>query len=185
MMRLRDVPRYQYRPKIAVMRRMVLGEQLMGRTTLKIVLVAGVCVFVCATLGCQSKSSFKFDLMDQLPPEEALKEFPLGDYKIPISVVVEDHTQNRITRRNRLQLDFKLYALITPKEKSRIEEAWSHHEGQIRDDVMSVCRSASLEELQEPELATLKGRLTDVLTAKLGEKPLRALVINQIVTQQL
>jgi len=113
-----------------------------------------------------------------------LKEFLLGDYKIPISVI-EDHSQNKVTRRNRLQLDFKLFALVTPKEKPRIEEAWGHHEGQIRDEVINVCRGASMDELQEPELTTLKARLTDILTAKLGEKPLRALVINQIVTQQL
>ena len=50
---------------------------------------------------------------------------------------------------------------------------------------MNVCRSASLDELQEPELATLKARLTDVLTAQLGEKPLRQLVINEVVSQEL
>jgi|tagenome__1003787_1003787.scaffolds.fasta_scaffold20339056_2 hypothetical protein len=157
----------------------------MAWTTLKIALFFVAWVVACALVGCQSKSSFKFDLMDQLPPEETLNEFPLGDYKIPISVVIEDRAQNKLTRRNRLELDFKLFALVSPKEKPQIEEAWGHHEGQIRDDVMNVCRCASIDELQEPELTTLKARLADVLTAKLGEKPLRALVINQIVTQQL
>jgi hypothetical protein len=157
----------------------------MASTTLKNALLYAACALACALMGCQSKSSFKFDMMDQLPPEEVLNEFPLGEYKIPISVVTEDRSQNKLTRRNRMQLDFKLFALVSPKEKPQIEEAWGHHEGQIRDDVMNVCRGASVDELQEPELATLKARLTDVLTAKLGEKPLRALVINQIVTQQL
>jgi flagellar basal body-associated protein FliL len=157
----------------------------MTSTTRRIALLFTSCIAACTAVGCHSKSSFKFDTMDQLPPEEVLNEFPLGDYKIPISVVTEDRSQNKLTRRNRMQLDFKLFALVSPKEKPQIEEAWGHHEGQIRDDVMNVCRSASVDELQEPELTTLKARLTDVLTAKLGEKPLRALVINQIVTQQL
>jgi hypothetical protein len=39
--------------------------------------------------------------------------------------------------------------------------------------------------LQEPEFATLKARLTDVLAAKLGEKPLRQLVFNAVVSQPL
>jgi hypothetical protein len=119
-----------------------------------------------------------------MPPEEELKEFPLGEYKIPIPLV-DDRGQNKLTRRNRFQFDFALYALVSPKEKSQIQDAWERHEGQIRDQVMNVCRSASLDELQEPELATLKARLADVLAAKLGEKPLRQLVINQVVSQPL
>jgi hypothetical protein len=39
--------------------------------------------------------------------------------------------------------------------------------------------------LQEPQFTTLKARLTEVLAAKLGEKPLRQLVINELVSQPL
>jgi len=138
----------------------------------------------CAADGCRSKSTFQYDGLDMLPPEEELKEFPLGEYKIPIPIV-EDRAQNKLTRRNRFQFQFALYAVVSPKDKSQIEDAWDRHEGQIRDQVMSVCRSASLDELQEPELSTLKARLTDVLASQLGEKPLRQLVINQVVSQEL
>lgn len=148
-------------------------------------LLLAIAVFGGAVSGCQSKSAFQFDRLDLLPPEEELKEFPLGQYKIPIPIVEGDRAQNKLTRRNRLQFDFALYALISPKEKSQVEDAWGRHEGQIRDRVMNVCRSASLDELQEPELATLKARLIDVLAAQLGEKPLRQLVINEVVSQEL
>lgn len=150
----------------------------------RIALLCAVGILCCAVSGCRSKSAFKFDGLDLLPPEEELKEFPLGQYKIPIPLV-EDRSQNKVTRRNRFQFDFTLYAVVSRKEKSHIEDAWELHEGQIRDQVMSVCRSATLDELQEPELATLKARLTDVLAAKLGDKPLRQLVINEVVSQQL
>ena len=41
--------------------------------------------------------------------------------------------------------------------------------------MISICRSASVDDLQEPELATLKARLTDALAfGQLGEKRLRA-----------
>ena len=156
----------------------------MKQKRLKVVLLIAACVAGCAVCGCRPKSTFQFDGLDMLPPEEELKEFPLGQYKIPIPIV-DDRGQNKVRRRNRYQFDFTLYALVSPKEKSQIEEAWGRHEGQIRDEVMNVCRSASADELQEPELATLKARLTDVLAAKLGEKPLRALVINEVVSQQL
>jgi flagellar basal body-associated protein FliL len=115
---------------------------------------------------------------------EELKEFPLGQYQIPISLV-DDRNQSNVTRHNSFQFDFTLYALVSPKEKSQIEDAWGRHEGQIRDQVISVCRSATLDELQEPEFATLKARLTDVLAAKLGEKPLRQLVFGAVVSQPL
>ncbi len=152
------------------------------RRQLALMFLAGIAC--CAAGGCRSKSSFQFDRLDLLPPEEELKEFPLGQYKIPIPIV-DDRGQNKLTRCNRFQFDFTLYALVSPEEKSQMEAAWDRHEGQIRDQVMSVCRNASLDELQEPELATLKARLTDVLAAKLGEKPLRQLVINEVVSQKL
>ena len=37
----------------------------------------------------------------------------------------------------------------------------------------------------EPELATLKARLTDVLATQLGEKRLRQILITDIVSQEL
>ncbi len=150
----------------------------------RIEIVCAIAVCCSAFAGCRSKSGFQFDRLDLLPPEEELKEFPLGEYKIPIPIV-EDRDQSKLTRRNRFQFDFKLYALVSPKEKSYMEDAWSRHEGQIRDQVITVCRSASLDDLQEPALATLKARLTDVLAAQLGDKPLRQLVINDVVSQQL
>lgn len=142
-------------------------------------------VAACAISGCSSsKSNFQFDRMDLLPAEEELTEFSLGEYKIPIPVS-EDRGQNQPTRRNRFQFDFGLYALVSPKEQSQIEDAWALHEGTIRDQVINICRSASVEELQEPELSTLKARLTDVLSAQLGEKRLRQLLITDVVSQAL
>ena len=159
------------------------GDARMFSRSCRVALLIAVAVLGVAG-GCQKKATFQIDGIDVLPPEEELKEFPLGQYKIPIPIV-EDRSQNKLTRRNRFQFDFSLFALVSPKEESQIEDAWERHEGQIRDQVMSVCRSATLEELREPELATLKARLTDVLATKLGEKQLRQLVINEVVSQQL
>jgi hypothetical protein len=122
--------------------------------------------------------------MDLLPAEEELAEFSLGEYKIPIPVS-EVHDGNKATRRNRLQFDFELYALVSPREQSQFEDAWGRHEGVIRDRVINICRSATIDELLEPELATLKARLTDVLASQLGEKRLRQLLITDVVSQEL
>ena len=148
------------------------------------VLLCALSVLACAASGCKSKPPFQLDGIDVLPPVEELKEFSLGQYQIPIPIV-DDRNQVKLTRRNRLQFDFTLYALVSPKEESQIEDAWERHEGQIRDQVINVCRSATLDELQEPEFATLKARLTDVLAAKFGEKPVRQLIFNAVVSQPL
>jgi flagellar basal body-associated protein FliL len=143
-----------------------------------------VAVGCCAWWGCNSKSAFEFDQLDVAPAEEELTEFPLGEYKIPIPLA-DDQNQAAIVRRNRLELDFQLYALVSPKEESQFEDAWTRHEGVIRDQVISICRRATAEELQEPELVTLKARLTDVLASQLGEKRLRQLLITDVVSQEL
>jgi flagellar basal body-associated protein FliL len=135
-------------------------------------------------VGCSSKSTFKFDQMDLVPAEEELTEFSLGEYKIPIPVP-DDASAEKLNRRNRVQFDFDLYALISPKEQSQFKDAWDRHEGVIRDQVINICRSASVEELQEAELATLKSRLTDVLAAQLGDAKLRQLLITDVESQPL
>jgi hypothetical protein len=162
----------------------VVGEMPMLGRNGRVALLCVVGVLGCAAGGCKSKAPFQLDGIDVLPPVEELKEFSLGDYQIPIPIV-DDRNQVKLTRHNSYQFDFKLYALVSPKEKSQIEDAWGRSEGQIRDQVINVCRSATLDELQEPEFATLKARLTEVLAIKLGEKPLRQLVFNAVVSQPL
>jgi len=162
----------------------VVGGKRMSGPSWRVAFLFALGVLGCASGGCKSKAPFQLDGIEVLPPVEELKEFPLGQYQIPISLV-DDRSQSKLTRHNCFQFDFTLYALVSPKEKSQIEDAWGRHEGQIRDQVINVCRSATLDELQEPEFATLKARLTDVLAAKLGEKPLRQLVFSAVVSQPL
>jgi len=138
----------------------------------------------CAGGGCGSKPKFQFDRKDLLPAEEELSEFPLGEYMIPIPVA-DDRTHANSPRRNRFQFDFHLFALVSPKEQSQISDAWGRHEGVIRNQVINICRSASVEELLEPELGTLKARLADALAAQLGEARLRQLLITDVVSQEL
>lgn len=137
-----------------------------------------------AANGCSSKSKFKFDCMDVLPAEEELNEFPLGQYKVPVPLI-DTPGQSRFGGCNRLQFDFELFALVSPKEQAQFKDAWSRHEGVIRDRVIDICRRATAEELMEPELSTLKARLTDALASQLGEKRLRQLLVNNVVSQEL
>jgi hypothetical protein len=142
-----------------------------------------VALCTCALAGCGAKSKFKYDQLDVNSAEEELSEFSLGKYQIPIPMA-DDHRETA-ARRNRFQFDFELYAVVSPKEEKHIADLWELHEGIIRDRIINICRSASVEELREPELATLKARLTDVLASQLGDKRLRQLLIIDIVSQEL
>jgi hypothetical protein len=140
-----------------------------------------VCLVVC---GCGSKPRFEFDDLDLVPVQAELTEFLLGRYTVPIPVV-EYRRDNQTVHRNRFQLDFQLFALVSPQEKSHLKHAWELHQGKIRDRVIRVCRSASVDELQEPELATLKAQLADALRPHLGDKEVRQLLITEVVSQEI
>jgi flagellar basal body-associated protein FliL len=144
----------------------------------------GLSAAALAMTGCGSRPSFEFDGLDLLPTQADLTEFSLGKYKIPIPVV-EDRDQKHPTHRNRLQFDFDLYALVTHKDEARIASSWEHHEGDIRDRVITVCRNTTVDELQEPDLATLKAHLMDALATPLGEIELRQLLITEVVSQEI
>jgi len=147
-------------------------------------LLAGIVVGCVVVAGCGSESTFEFDSLDMAPAQEELSEFSLGEYKIPIPVAT-DSAQERPERRHRFQLDFQLHALVLPASVARVTAAWERHEGEIRDHVICVCRNATVDELQEPELATLKTRLMGELAPQMGDKEVRQLLITEIVSQPL
>lgn len=145
--------------------------------------LAASAIMLCIAGGCGSHSTFEFDALDLAPPQEELSEFLLGQYSIPIPVA--ESRSNKLEHRNRFQLDFELYALIRPENKSAIADDWARHEGKIRDHVIRVCRNASVDDLQEPELSTLKARLMDALAAQVGKNDVRQLLITEVVSQKL
>jgi hypothetical protein len=142
-------------------------------------------VLTCLTAGgCGTAPEFEFAKLDLAPVGEGLTEFSLGKYTVPIPTI--EHQENRgPSQRNRLELDFRLFALVLPRDRSKIEDAWKRHEGTIRDLVIRVCRHTSVDDLMEPELATLKARLATALRPQLGDNELRQLLITEVVSQEI
>jgi hypothetical protein len=134
--------------------------------------------------GCKPRTAYEFDALDLTPTQDELCEFSLGHYNIPIPIAKSDGP-NEGENRNRLDLTFDLYALVAPSYESQMNDVWQRHEGSIRDCVIRVCRNASLEELQEPELATLKSHLTDAVQEQLGPKCIHRLLISEVATKEL
>ena len=84
-----------------------------------------------------------------------------------------------------MQVKFDLYAVIPPNEEQKVAAGWSHHEGKFRDAVLTICRRASLEDLGEPKLATLKSQLRTSARQLLGEHRIRQIVVSDVRTEPL
>ena len=143
------------------------------------------CLFagaVCLALGgCGSSPDHVFDELDLTPVQNELVEVSLGHYDVPVPIA-RGFGAGSISR-NRIELSFDLYALVTRDYEAQLTDLWHRHEGNIRDTVIRVCRNASLDDLQEPELATLKSHLTDAIQAQLGPKGIRRLMLTEIKTR--
>lgn len=138
-------------------------------------------VIACALAGCGAPPPYEFDEFDFAPADDQFVEFPLGKYEIPVPIA--RGIGGASVSRNRIELSFDLYALITRDHEPQLEDMWTRHEGNIRDVVIRVCRNATLDELQEPELATLKSHLTDAMQMQLGPKGIRRLMLSEVKTR--
>ena len=146
--------------------------------------ILAVAVLGVVTGGCGSQPTYEFDELDLTPTQDELTEFSLGKYTIPIPLI-QSYGQQDGPKRNRIEFSFHLYALITGDYESQLANLWKQHKGTIRDRIIRVCRNATLEELQEPELATLKSHLTDAVQSELGPKSIRRLLMTDTVTRKL
>jgi hypothetical protein len=144
----------------------------------------GVALLAIVAGGCGPHETFEYDSLDLDPPQEELTEFSLGTYSIPIPIA-EERGAKVARHRTRFQLDFELHALVEPAKKSSIADSWAKHEGKIRDHVIRVCRNASVEDLRDPELSTLKARLMDALAAQMDKLDVRQLLMTDVVSQPL
>ncbi len=113
-----------------------------------------------------------------------MTEFPLGRYTVPIPMV-DNETEDHPVRTNRIEFSFQLYALVTSDQRSSLADAWARHEGKIRDRVIRVCRNASLAELQEPELSTLRAHLADAVQTEVGARGVRRILMTEVICQEL
>jgi hypothetical protein len=154
------------------------------RESLRACGIAVVAAIGVAIGGCKSHSAYEFDALDFTPAQDELSEFSLGHYSIPIPISKPDGSSEG-ENRNRMELTFDLYALVAPSYESQMQDSWERHEGNVRDCVIRICRNASLEELQEPELSTLKSHLTDAVQDQLGPKSLHRLLISEVATKEL
>jgi hypothetical protein len=136
-----------------------------------------------ALVGCKPRTAYEFDALDFTPTQDELGEFSMGHYDIPIPLAADGTVESE--SRNRVIISFDLFALVAPQDESQMKDSWQRHEGNVRDSVIRVCRSASPEELQEPELVTLKSHLADSVQEEMGNKSVHRLLLSEVTTKEL
>ena len=142
---------------------------------------------VCLLLGCSDKIEVELsDYLEEIEfvaPLNSTVEVPLGEYSIPISVLSDDVNQEVAIRWIRMK--FKLHAVVTNENQSRVEAALAQNRGLYRDGVLKICRSATLDDVTHPHLTAIKLRLTDLSRTLLGKKDIHQLLCTSIITEAI
>jgi hypothetical protein len=141
--------------------------------------IGPLCLVAC--LGCGG-SHDAHDEEDGEPPQQYI-EFDLGAYVIPIPATLNEELGP--SRRNVMQLEFVMHAVVPSQLQPQVENVWQKHAGRFRDRVIELCRVTSLEDLQEPGLETLKSRLLDAARPTFGRAAIDRLVLTDVQYQTL
>ena len=131
--------------------------------------------------GCTSSHDAYPEAGDE-PPQQFV-EYSLGTYVVPIPATVNEEVGP--ARRNVMQLEFILHAVVPAELEPQVQKVWQKHEGRFRDRVIELCRVTSLEDLQEPGLETLKSRLLDAARPVFGRDSIDRLVLTDVQYQTL
>ena len=141
------------------------------------------CVLLAA--GCGGEDGLaKYDEFEHVQIREELVEVPLGHYTVPVPLLGTNDT-GEVIRQNTIQMKFMLHGLVAPYHVSKAERIRDRHEGEMRDRVIRVCRNASLEDLVEPQLSTLKSRVLDVTQPLFEGVMLKRVVLTDVASEPL
>jgi len=138
--------------------------------------------------GCGSEEVAKLeDYLDELEfdtPLEAVKEIKVGNYRLPAAVRHRD-ASGRDVAPMWVQLKFHLFVIVAEEDESAVLTGIERHRGMIDDAVLSVCRQASLDELQDNRWATIKSNLLDTVRPLLGNERIRQVTLNRVVWEPI
>ncbi len=110
-------------------------------------------------------------LPDHEPVEEEFAEVSLGEFSFSNTAAVPGII---------MHVDFKLTALASTKQSSTLEAQFRWNQERIREAVNKIVRSSSYDELNEPNLGTLKRLIREELNRVLAKDLINEIVINDI-----
>ena len=83
-----------------------------------------------------------------------------------------------------IHIDFKLVALVTPSQRVKFDLSIKEHEARIRQAVIKVARSSSLEDLNDPNLGTMKRLIREEINKILHKSYVLEVVISEFTTME-
>lgn len=109
------------------------------------------------------------------PVESDVAEVPIGDFNC---------TNNTAAPGVVMHVDFKLAALTSNRQSSALESQLKQHQGRVRQLVSKVIRSSNLEELNDPNLGTIKRLVREEINRLLRKSYITEIIITDIRTME-
>ena len=117
-------------------------------------------------------------------PLEGVASVSLGAYRIPIAARCEA-TDEEGGYTTWMRLQFELFAETPPEYRKSVEQVVERHADDIKSAVLVVCRSTSVEELNDARLASVRARLGDVIRSLVGAHRVRGVLLTGVRTEML
>ena len=152
----------------------------LGRMLAAIVLAFALVLLV----GCETEQKTQLDIylaeLDSEASFESAEELMLGSYDIasalpPPEVMLVSAGDDDEVEPLWVQIKFQLYAIVSPRDRKAVTAACERHRGMLDDTIVTICREASKEELDDSRWAILKSRLLDNIRPILGDDRIRYL----------
>lgn len=144
--------------------------------------VIAICAAISMSAGCGEVEKPKFEaFLDELDVDASLnsaEEIQLGVYNIASALPAPEKPMaddDEALEPLWVQIRFELFAVVAPEDRKMVEAACERHRGMLDDTVVTICREASKEELDDSRWATLKSRLIDAIRPILGDDRIRQL----------
>lgn len=116
-----------------------------------------------AVVGCgRAERATGLESIDQLDTLPRLVEVTLGEFSIPAPGLFEG-ADGKLHYRNYLHMRFRMHALVSPEDEPATRRLLERRRGMVRDRVITVCRSAPPDDLQDPHLTALRSRTLDAI----------------------
>ncbi len=160
-----------------------LTQHTLNWHTCRWLIAVAVMLAMMALSGCGKVKEVKFDTyLDELDVDaslESAEEINLGVYSIASALPVPEETTTYTDEGEAeplwVQVHFELFAIVAPEDKKSVIAACERYRGMLDDTVVTICREASKEELDDSRWATLKSRLIDGIRPILGDSRIRQL----------
>jgi flagellar basal body-associated protein FliL len=108
-----------------------------------------------------------------------------GNDAVEVTVDTFSTTNSRAAPGAVIHLTFKLTAVVAKGQDVAFETAANqHHNARVRQSVLKVARSASLEDLNDPNLTTIKRQLREEINKVLRKSYVTEVVISDFKTME-